>query len=147
MIVPVFVDSNIWVYKNSPIQISKAAIAENWIRRLEAEHDIWISYQVVVEFYNIVIRGLVHPHERFNARDDTRDLLKLKLIEHDASLIERAWAIQDRYRFSWWDATIIAAAQQARCKYLLTEDLQHRQDIDGLIVIDPFQTEPTEILG
>jgi predicted nucleic acid-binding protein len=28
------------------------------------------------------------------------------------------------------------------CKYLLTEDLQHRQDLDGLTVISPFQIEP-----
>ncbi|MGZ8805395.1 MAG: PIN domain-containing protein, partial [Microbacterium sp.] len=51
-----------------------------------------------------------------------------------------AWSIEDRFGLSFWDSLIVAAAQMADCDLLLTEDLQHGLDIDGLRVVDPFQT-------
>ena len=68
-------------------------------------------------------------------------------MPYDDELIFRAFVIEDRYRFSWWDSLIIAAAKKGGCRYLLTEDMQHRQNIDGLTIIDPFQSEPAEILA
>jgi predicted nucleic acid-binding protein len=43
---------------------------------------------------------------------------------------------------NWWDCLIVAAARISECDYLLTEDLNHGQDLDGLRVIDPFVVEP-----
>jgi predicted nucleic acid-binding protein len=43
---------------------------------------------------------------------------------------------------NWWDSLIVAAARISECDYLLTEDLNHGQDLDGLRVIDPFVVEP-----
>jgi predicted nucleic acid-binding protein len=37
---------------------------------------------------------------------------------------------------------IVAAAQRASCRYLLTEDLQDAQDFDGVTVVDPFRHAP-----
>jgi predicted nucleic acid-binding protein len=42
---------------------------------------------------------------------------------------------------------IVSAAQVGGCKYLLTEDLQDGQDLDGLEVVDPFRRSPDTILG
>ena len=52
------------------------------------------------------------------------------------------WKIQDRYRFSYWDALIVAAAKMASCRYLLTEDLQAGQKLDGIEVVNPFLRGP-----
>jgi len=106
-----------------------------------------VSYQVVVEFYNVATRRSKEPVDIAGVRENVRRLLSLNPIATDEVLIETAFAIEDRYRFSWWDSLIIAAAKQAQCRYLLTEDLQHRQNLDGLMVIDPFQADPAEILG
>lgn len=56
--------------------------------------------------------------------------------------MERAWAIQDRYGLSWWDALIAATAQSAGCRYLLTEDLQAGQQLGEVQVVNPFMTDP-----
>jgi len=40
---------------------------------------------------------------------------------------------------------MVAAAQQQGCKWLLTEDLQHDQSIDGVRIVNPFVLGP-EIL-
>jgi predicted nucleic acid-binding protein len=41
----------------------------------------------------------------------------------------------------------VTAARSAECSLLLTEDLQHGQDLDGLRVIDPFQATPENWLA
>jgi predicted nucleic acid-binding protein len=58
----------------------------------------------------------------------------------NAITLEHGWKIQDRYKLSFWDALIVAAAKQALCGYLLTEDLQAGQDIDGVMVVNPFRS-------
>ncbi len=50
----------------------------------------------------------------------------------------RALELGKRYGFSIWDGLIVAAAIQARCSVLLTEDLQHGQTIDGVRIENPF---------
>ena len=42
---------------------------------------------------------------------------------------------------------IVAAARHAACDYLLTEDLQDGQVIDGLAVVDPFRHGPDAVFG
>lgn len=60
-------------------------------------------------------------------------------------VIEGAWSIQDRHQLSWWDSLIVAAVQAAGCDYLLSEDLQHEQRIDGMHVVNPFMLSPDQI--
>jgi predicted nucleic acid-binding protein len=65
----------------------------------------------------------------------------------DAVTLDHSWKIQDRYKLSFWDALIVAAARQALCGYLLTEDLQSGQTLDGVLVVNPFRVEPTALLS
>jgi predicted nucleic acid-binding protein len=44
----------------------------------------------------------------------------------------------DRYGFHFYDSLIVAAALEAGCSRLFSEDLQHGQRIDGLTVENPF---------
>jgi predicted nucleic acid-binding protein len=64
----------------------------------------------------------------------------------DAALLERGWKIQDRFQLSYWDALIVAAAKAASCRYLLTEDLQAGQSLDGIEVVNPFLRGPESVL-
>ncbi len=74
-----------------------------------------------------------------DARDDVKAYLAWQPLSVDKTVINHAWEIQDRFGFSWWDSTIIAAARLCDCRYLLSEDLQHNQNLDDLTVISPFQ--------
>jgi predicted nucleic acid-binding protein len=52
---------------------------------------------------------------------------------------DRGVDIAERYGFSLYDSMIVAAAQCAGCTTLFSEDLQHRQVIDGALTIrNPF---------
>ncbi len=54
-------------------------------------------------------------------------------------VVETAWMLLDRYRFSYFDSLILTSALAANCQILYSEDLQHGQVIDGrLTIISPF---------
>lgn len=56
---------------------------------------------------------------------------------------QRALEISKEYGFSIWDGLIVAAAAEARCSRLLSEDLQHGQVVEGVRIENPFLTAST----
>ncbi len=83
--------------------------------------------------------------ERRVARTYVTNFQRWRPLAIDLPMLQLAWQAQDRFGFNWWDCLIVAAARMAECDYLLTEDLQHGQDLDGLVVIDPFAVAPDAI--
>ena len=79
----------------------------------------------------------MEPHTE-QARADVRDLA-WRPVPAGGDLLEAGWALEDRFGLSCWDALIVAAARTAGCEYLLTEDLQHGAELEGLRVVDPFR--------
>ena len=59
----------------------------------------------------------------------------LTLETHETGL-----ALADRYGFSLYDGTIVAAAIHAGCDRLWSEDMQHGMMLDeGLRIVNPFR--------
>ncbi len=54
------------------------------------------------------------------------------------AVLKAALDISARYRFSYWDSAIIAAAAALGCRELLTEDMSHGQTVNGVTIINPF---------
>jgi hypothetical protein len=54
-------------------------------------------------------------------------------------LIIRAREIEDRYGLSWWDSSIVGAAELQNCALLLTEDLQDGAVYGTVTVRNPFR--------
>jgi predicted nucleic acid-binding protein len=142
MTAPVFVDTNVLIYALDEADRKKQQLAQVWRMELWKSRRGRISYQVLQEFYVKVTQKW--PTARERARAEVRDLLAWQPVAADGALLERAWKIQDRYRFSFWDALIVSAAKAASCRYLLTEDLQADQEIDGVLVVNPFAHSPAD---
>jgi predicted nucleic acid-binding protein len=53
-------------------------------------------------------------------------------------LFARAIEIYRAHQLHWYDALIVAAALQANCKVLYSEDLQHGQRFGDLVITNPF---------
>ncbi len=145
MSAPVFVDSNVFVYWVDGDDAKKQRIAALWLEELWKSRSGRISFQVLQEFFFAASRR--KPEIAVRMRAEVRNLLAWHPVRPDAALLEVAWKIQDRYRISFWDSLIVAAAKAARCRWLLTEDLQADQDFDGVTVVDPFRRAPDEILA
>jgi predicted nucleic acid-binding protein len=140
---PVFVDTNVFIYALDAADLDKQRAARAWRAWLWRTRQGRVSYQVLQEFYVRVTQKA--PAAKAAARSEVRDLLAWRPIPVNAQLLDRGFAVQDRYRLSFWDALIAAAAQIGRCRFLLTEDLQHGQDLGGVIVASPFRVEPPSL--
>jgi predicted nucleic acid-binding protein len=133
---PIFVDTNVLLYALDEADPEKQQVARNWRSGLWRSRRGRVSFQVIGEFYVNALRLRAAALEE--ARAEARDLLAWNPVVTDAALLERGWRIQDRYHLSYWDALIVAAAKTASCRYLLTEDLQAGQKLDGIEVVNPF---------
>lgn len=98
-----------------------------------------VSIQVLQELYSTLTRKLDHPLEPEEARRVVRGLFAWNPVPVDRRTLEGAWRLQDRFSLSWWDALIVSAARLAGCDRLLTEDLSHGQNLDGVEVLSPFE--------
>jgi len=138
----VFVDTNILVYSRDETEPTKHAKARAWIAHLWSTRRGRLSTQVLQEFYVTVTEKLDPGLDRESARQDVRSFVTWRPVTVDASVLEAAWRVQDRYRLSWWDSLIVGAAEIAGCAYLLTEDLQTHQELGEVRVVDPFRVSP-----
>lgn len=143
MTAPVFVDTNVFIYSLDKADPKKHESAQMWKAELWKSRRGRISFQVLQEFYARATQKW--PALRADVRSETLDLLEWKPVAVDSSILESAWKIQERYEISFWDALIVSAAKAASCRYLLTEDLQEGQELDGVIVVNPFRSSPNEI--
>ena len=150
MIGPLFVDTNLLVYRHDTADRVKQARAEDWYTFIWESRLGRLSYQVLQELYVTLTRKLEPPFDVAEAREVVRPLVAWQPVVIDLPLLERAWRVQERYLLSWWDALIVAAAQAGGCRALITEDLQHGQVFGDLRVIDPFaspQQKPAEVVA
>ena len=138
----IFVDTNVLVYARDAGAAAKQTRAGEWMEFVWRSRRGRISMQVLHEFYVTVTQKLTPGIDRAIARTEVRSFLPWRPVVGDERVVERAWAVQDRFGLSWWDALIVGAGQVAGAGILLTEDLQHGQDLDGLRVVNPFEEGP-----
>ena len=139
---PVFVDTNVLVYARDTSDPGKHRTALDWMTGLWESGTGRLSIQVLQEYYVTVTRKLRPALSRIAARADVRDLLAWDPVPIGEGLISAAWAIEDRFALSFWDALVVGAATESDCPHLLTEDLQHGMRIGDVTVVSPFRAEP-----
>lgn len=132
-----FIDSNILVYMFDSTDLSKRELAVRFVNQKVADESGCISFQVVQETLNVIIGKMGIAHE--TALEFIDDILRpLWQIDPSTELYLRALELRERYGFSFYDSLIIAAALEAGCTRLYTEDMQHGQQIQGLTIQNPF---------
>lgn len=142
----VFVDTNVLVYVRDRTEPEKQRRAADWMAALWESRKGRIGFQVLHEYYVTATRKLDPPRAPADVREDIEALRAWHPLPVDFGTIEGAWRIEDRYGLAWWDALIVSAALESGCAFLLTEDLQDQQTLDGLTVLNPFRQPPGEIV-
>lgn len=146
---PVFVDTNVLVYRSDASDGVKQARANEWYVFLWRSRAGRLSVQVLLELYSTLTRKMKPGFDAREARQIVRELTEWQPIPVGLTVVERAWSLEERYSLSWWDALIVAAAQAGECPVLLTEDLQHGQAFDHVRIVNPFADPgrtPSEIV-
>ncbi len=128
-----FFDTNVIVYAFAKDD-RRAKIAET----LLAAGGGVIGVQTLNEFVAVAARKLGMPWaEILEALSAVRELcpspVPLTVKTHDAAL-----RIAGRYGYHIYDSLVIAAALEARCRTLFSEDMNDGQTIDGLTIRNPF---------
>jgi len=144
MTAPVFVDSDVLIYAVDDGNPKKHEAARLWYAELWKSRRGRVSFQVLQEFYVNATRKV--PTAIDSVRAEIRNLLVWQPTAINADILEGSWKIQDRYHISFWDAMIVSAAKAASCRHLLTEDLQAGQEIDGVLVVNPFRSNPDALV-
>jgi predicted nucleic acid-binding protein len=134
-----FIDTNIFVYSFDQTAPAKAKLATQLIRKALTTQKGVISFQVVQEFFNVALGRFARPMNTADAEQYFAVTLRPLLAIHSSpALYLEALHLQSGRKLSWYDSLIVAAAQQAQCEVLLTEDLQHAQKFGSLRVENPF---------
>ncbi|HLJ88584.1 MAG TPA: PIN domain-containing protein [Candidatus Angelobacter sp.] len=130
-----FFDTNVLVY----------AVAQNDPRSKKAEELLSaggvLSVQVLNEFVSVARRKIMMPwSDVLEALDAFRVLcpspIPLNLETHEAAL-----KIAEKHGYGIYDALVVAAALEAGCTILYSEDLHDGQKIDKKLTIrNPFHT-------
>jgi predicted nucleic acid-binding protein len=141
----VFVDTNVLLYTFDERDKQKQARAQAWVAWCWRGHCGRISTQVLNELYNNAVSKFRHTVTVHQARSEVRRLRLWQPPHLDTYTVDGAWDLQDRYPISYWDALILSSAHQQGCGYLLTEDLQHGQQLDAVKVVSPFLLEPHQL--
>jgi len=134
-----FLDTNVFVYSFDASAPAKARRATELIRRAVATGKGVVSFQVVQEFFNVALRRFAQPMTVADAEQYLAAVFRpLMAIHSSQALYAEALRLNERYRLSWYDALIVAAAIEGQSTLLLSEDLQDGQRFDGLRVQSPF---------
>jgi len=136
----VFLDTNIFVYAYDARDPHKQQRANQLIRDSLQNGLGVISYQVIHEFFNV---ALVKNPVRMSPGDAWRYLdavfRRMGNVASSAELVADAIGLHERQQLSWYDSLIVAAALQAQCSILYSEDFQHGRAFGQLRVEDPFR--------
>ena len=134
-----FLDTNVFVYSLELDLPEKSNCCADLIDSALASGAGIISYQVVQEFVAVARRKFQHTMTVDELERYWQVTLRPLLHVHSsAPLFSRALDLMRRDQLSWYDALIVAAAIQGRCKILYSEDLQHGHRFGDLVVQNPF---------
>ncbi|HVP08904.1 MAG TPA: PIN domain-containing protein [Burkholderiales bacterium] len=134
----IFADTNLLLYVLDADAPAKQARAAAWHERLWREGIGRTSAQVISEFYVNLKRAAGKRMTAEEAWTRAARYLAWKPRSIDDEVLNAAREIERRYRISWWDGLIVAAAQLQGCALLLTEDLQDGMSFGGVTARSPF---------
>jgi predicted nucleic acid-binding protein len=131
-----FLDTNILLYAYDRDAPAKRAIAIELVKQgWTSPGETAISVQVLQEMHvNLAKRDLSHA----DATRIIEDFSTWPIVDNTFALLKVALEEQGRWKISFWDSMILAAARASGATQLITEDLNHGQDYAGIRVINPF---------
>jgi predicted nucleic acid-binding protein len=133
-----FVDTNILLYANDPVQGRKHEVAKILVEDLWNSRSGVISTQVLQEFCFNLRRKLKNPLSIADTAERVREYLSWRTVTNVAESTIAALEIEARHQISFWDALIVNAARTAGCVILYSEDLNHGQIFGSVRVVNPF---------
>lgn len=140
MTVECFLDTNVLLYAASrnPMDARKKTIASELIQ----ETFFGLSAQVAQEFYTVATRKADFAMSNDKALEWLENFQEFPCQPIDMGLVKTAAVMAARYKLSYWDGAILAAADALGAPVLYSEDLNHGQSYGDVQVRNPFRDIP-----
>jgi predicted nucleic acid-binding protein len=129
-------DTNLFVYLWDLRDPTKNKTAQAVVEALSGRRSI-VGLQVVGEYQNALHRRLRLPV--WVAAQSARNVLtEFSTFAYDEASVETALVEASAGRLSYWDALLLAAADSAGVKTMISEDMGDGLIFRGLEVVNPF---------
>jgi predicted nucleic acid-binding protein len=135
-----FLDTNVFVYTFDREDQDKQRVAREWVRQALLTQRGMTGAQVVQEFMNVALKKFESPMGVTEAREYLNGVMR-PLCQHFPTMpsFDRALLIREETGYAWYDSLIVTAAVEAKCSWLISEDLQHGRKIGSVTVHNPFR--------
>lgn len=141
----VAVDTNVLAYAEGLNDASKRDAALALLETLPPE-STFLPVQTLGELFNVLVKKAGRTRMQASAA-----ILSwgdaFPLIESSGHVLLGAADLTQVHGLSIWDALILSAAADARCRLLLSEDLQDGFTWRGVTVADPFKADRHPLLA
>ena len=135
-----FLDTNVFVYSVDKSSPAKQKRATELVREAIASGKGIVSYQVVQEFFSVALKGFADVMSMPEAEHYLASVFHPMLaVQSPQALVADALRLYERHRLSWYDSLIVAAALEAQCSVLYSEDMHHGQTFGDLRIDNPFR--------
>ncbi|HEY1632321.1 MAG TPA: PIN domain-containing protein [Rhizomicrobium sp.] len=137
-------DTNLLIYAEGLDDLSKQAAAKALLTGL-SHRKLIVSVQVLGEAYNVLVR-------KGKTRAEARAAVQLwqnilEIAGTPPELMAAALDLATGHKFKIWDALILAAAAEAGCSLLISEDFRDGFARNGVTVANPFATPHHPLLA
>lgn len=135
-----FVDAPILLYLQDRSEARKRAMARHSLRSIRRNGELVVSPLVLADLY-----GDARRRFPLVARDTMRaylgDLMPACRSTGPLELMDRAFRVEDRLHLPWPHCLLLASAQAAECRLLVSEDLEDGLSHERTLVVNPFVTD------
>ena len=136
------IDSNVLVYAYDPSDSVKQGRAAEIIDTLIEQRRAILSSQCLSEFFNSVRLRIAQPLSNAVALSQVEILARsCRVLEITRNTVLDACRGSVQHKMSIWDALIWSVARLNEVSWILTEDGQHNQLIEGVRYLNPFRPD------
>jgi len=138
------IDTNVLAYAAGVDDDERRDAAMHLMRTIPPQN-LLVPVQVLGELYAVLVR-------KGRPRDLARDTILgwrdfFGVIPTTTEALSRAAELASNHQFAIWDAIILAAAADAGCHVLLSEDMHEGFTWAGVTIVNPFASPPHRLLN
>lgn len=129
-------DTNVLAYAEGVNTEPEHDIAAHLLDHLPLAATV-VPAQVLGELFNVLTRKRRFPPSEAGRRV-RRWMATYLIVPTSPDVIDAAMSLAASHQLNGWDAVVLAAAAQAGCQYLLSEDMHPGFVWRGVTVVNPF---------
>ena len=132
-----FLDTNVLVYFVDGRACEKRAVARALIAKALGSSRYAISVQVLNEFANVAMKKF--QMDEGEVAEYIEAFRQIRTIPPSVEQTLKALSLRKRYGIQFYDSLIVAAAEQAGCDEIVTEDLNDGQTYGTVNAVNQFK--------